>query len=203
MPPANRPKKERKTRRRKPRNDDVSIPRSLQIVASAARVTKRILTIVGDLNTNAAGYLPSASSFSSSNAFSATDFASLANLFTSYRVVAMEVIFMPVTVVNTSISIEAGPYVTCEWNGGTSPSTYQQICDGANMAPRDGRKIVVVAAKNRQLQNKNWTSITSAVTGTDTFGIAFGAPQTGRGASVSTQWCRYVQRLMCEFQYAG
>jgi hypothetical protein len=172
-------------------------------VAGAGRTTKRVLTIVGDLSTNASGYIPAASAFSSANAFSAADFAALANLFTSYRVLSIEVILMPVTVVNTTISIEVGPYLSCEWNGGTSPSTYQQIADGANMQARDGRKIIKISAKNRQLQNKSWTGITTSVTGTDTFGISFGAPQTGRQASATTQWARYVQRMLCEFQYAG
>lgn len=193
----------RNGRRRRPEDDDVAIPMQMSAVGGAARITKRILTIVGDLSTNAAGYLPAASSFSSSNANLAPDFASLANLFTSYRVISMEVVFMPVVNVNTTTNIEVGTFVSCEWNGGTSPSTYQQLCDGANFKARNARKIVRISARNRQLQNKNWTSITGAVTGTDTFGISFGAPQTGRGATPTTQWCRYVQRLMCEFQYAG
>jgi len=193
----------RGSRRRNNNNDDVAIPRGIRNVAGPGKITRRVLSVVGDLSTNASGYLPAASAFSSSNAFSAPDFASLANLFTSYRVVSMEVIFMPVTNVNTTVNIEVGCFMSCEWNGGTSPSTYQQICDGAAAIPRDVRKIVKISAKNRQLQNKEWTSITAAVTGAQTFGIAFGAPQTGRQASVSTQWCRYVQFMLCEFQYAG
>jgi hypothetical protein len=180
-----------------------SVPKSISSVAAAQVVTRRVLSLVGDLSTNAAGYLPAASAFSSTNAFSAPDFASLANLFTSYRVVAIEVIFAPIANVNTTISLEVGTFASCEWNGGTSPSTYQQICDGANLKVHDARKIVKISAKNHQLQNKEWTSITSAVTGTQTFGIAFGNPQTGRAASGTTQWCRYIQRMLCEFQYAG
>lgn len=195
--------KKNSKRRGQRRSDDSSIPKQLGTVAGAARITRRVISIQGDLATNAAGYIPSASAFSSSNAFSAADFASLANLFTSYRVVSMEVIFMPITNVNTTTNIEVGCFVSCEWNGGTSPSTYAAICDGANMQPRDARYIVKISAKNRQLQNKNWTSITSSVTGTDSFGIAYGAPQTGRNATGTTQWCRYVQRMLCEFQYAG
>jgi hypothetical protein len=195
--------KKNSKRRGQRRNDDSSIPRQLGAVAGAGRITRRVITIIGDLSTNVAGYIPSASAFSSANAFSASDFASLANLFTSYRVVSMEVVFMPVTNVNTTTNIEVGTFVSCEWNGGTSPATYQAICDGANFQPRDGRYIVKISCKNRQLQNKNWTSITSSVTGTDTFGIAYGCPQTGRGVTGTTQWCRYVQRMLCEFQYAG
>jgi hypothetical protein len=173
-------------------------------VQEAGRVTRRILSIVGDLSTNAAGYLPSASAFSSANAFSAPDFASFAGVYLSYRVIAMTVDFVPVTNVNTTANVEVPALASCSWNGGTSPSTYQQICDSADYASHMVRgQIARVSAKARQSQDKLWTGITSAITGTATFGIAFGAPQTGRGATPTTQWCRYVQRMLVEFQYAG
>jgi len=186
------------------RSDSRGIPMMINATQEAGRVTRRVLTIVGDLSTNGAGYVPSASAFSSANAFSAPDFASLANLFVSYRVVAMEVDFVPVTSVNTTLAVEVPAIAHCSWNGGTSPSTYQQITEAADYETSMLRgTIVKVCAKARQTQDKLWTGITASITGTSTFGIAYGAPQTGRGTSVSTQWCRYVQRLLVELQYAG
>jgi len=188
----------------KKRSDQQGIPMMINATQEAGRVTRRVLTIVGDLSTNGAGYVPSASAFSSANAFSAPDFASLANLFVSYRVVAMEVDFVPVTNVNTTTAVEVPAIATCSWNGGTSPSTYQQITEAADYETRMLRgTLVKVCAKARQTQDKLWTGITSSITGTSTFGIAYGAPQTGRGTSVSTQWCRFVQRMLVELQYAG
>jgi hypothetical protein len=189
---------------RKKRSDLRGIPMMINATQESGRVTRRVLTIVGDLSTNGAGFVPSASAFSSANAFSASDFASLANLFVSYRVVAMEVDFVPVTNVNTTTAVEVPAIAHCSWNGGTSPSTYQQITEAADYQTSMLRgTIVKVCAKARQTQDKLWTGITSAITGTSTFGIAYGAPQTGRGTSVSTQWCRYVQRMLVELQYAG
>jgi len=184
-------------------SDDIAVAKQLDRVDAPGRATPRVLVLVGDLSTNAAGFIPAASAFSSSNAFSAPDFASLATLFVSYRVISMEVTFMPVVVVNTTTNVEVGCFVSCEWNAGTSPSTYQSVCEGANMKARNGRKIVKVCARNTQLQNQQFTSITAPVAGGDSFGIAYGAPQTGRPATATTQWCKYVQRMLCEFKYAG
>jgi hypothetical protein len=184
-------------------SDDIEVARRLDAVSDPAVPTRRILVLVGDLSTNGSGYIPAASAFSSSNAFSAPDFASLATLFVSYRVLMMEVTFQPVVVVNTTTNVEVGCFVSCEWNAGTSPSTYQSVCEGANMKVRNGRKIVKICAKNTQLQNQQFTSITAPVTGSDSFGIAYGAPQTGRPATATTQWSRYTQRMLCEFKYAG
>jgi len=186
------------------KSDLVGIPKLIDSAQASGKITRRVLTIVGDLSTNAAGFVPSASAFSSANAFSAPDFASLANLFVSYRVIAIEVDFVPVTTVNTTTSVEVPAIASCSWNGGTSPSTYQQITEAADYETHMVRgKLVKVCAKARQTQDKLWTGITSAITGTSTFGIAYGAPQTGRGATPTTQWCRYVQRMLVEFQYAG
>jgi len=196
--------KERKKRSKDRSSDLVGIPKMIDGAQAAGKITRRVLTIVGDLSTNAAGFVPSASAFSSANAFSAGDFASLANLFVSYRVVAMEVDFVPVTNVNTTTNVEVPAIAACSWNGGTSPSTYQQITEAADYKTYMLRgELVRVCAKARQTQDKLWTGITASVTGTSTFGIAYGAPQTGRAASATTQWCRYVQRMLCEFQYAG
>jgi len=194
----------RKASRREPRlSDDIAVARQLDRVDDPRRPTPRVLVLVGDLSTNGAGYIPAASAFSSANAFSAPDFASLATLFVSYRVISMEVTFMPVVVVNTTTNVEVGCFLSCEWNAGTSPSTYQSIAEGANMKARNGRKIVKICARNTQLQNQQFTSITAPVAGGDSFGIAYGAPQTGRPATATTQWCKYVQRMYCEFKYAG
>jgi hypothetical protein len=192
------------TKKSSRRSDLAGIPMMINGAQASGRITRRVLTIVGDLSTNAAGFVPSASAFSSANAFSAPDFTALSTLFVSYRVVAMEVDIVPVTNVNTTTSVEVPAIACCSWNGGTSPSTYQQITEAADYETHMVRGTLVrICAKARQTQDKLWTGITSSITGTSTFGVAYGAPQTGRGSTPTTQWCRYVQRMLVELQYAG
>jgi hypothetical protein len=151
------------------------------------------------------GYITVAS-FSSSLVTSCLDWSGLAGLFLEYRVRALEVIFTPYYKVNTTALVPPAKLVICSWNAGTSPSTYNQLCDGTNSKVFDAREQITYAVEadtSADSPNMQWTGITGAPPSANTFGIAFGAEAAGPAFTVSAVWASYTYRVLVDFKYAG
>jgi hypothetical protein len=177
----------------------------IERVALAPRVTPHVFTLNSTQATNVSGYLTVAA-FSSALINSCSDFSSVANMFLEYRVIAMELIFSPYYPNNYLTFNPPAKVSMCAWNGGTSPSTYQQVCDGTNpmvFNARDKMTYSVSADMTDASPNLAWNSISIGVPVANSFGIAFGAEAAGPAFTASTVWASYTLRILGEFKYAG
>lgn len=186
--------------RREERYDIAQLDR---MAAKAARFQRRMAFSAANISTGVGGSVAATTLCNSAGlSASAPDFASCANLYTAYRVIAMEVHVLPYFPVNTTAVTVPSVMATCEFQAGLIPATYAQIADGSNPRLCSGYREAKFAVDFRRDPNAQlWTPTTSAVSSGNSYGIAVVSGGLASTASTSV-W--FVQAYaLVEFQTAG
>ncbi len=171
--------------------------------AKAARFLRRMAFSPVNISTGAGGSVAATTLCNSAGvSASAPDFSSCANLYTAYRVVAMEVHVLPYFPVNTTAVTVPSVMATCEFQSGLIPATYAQIADGSNARLCSGYKEARFGVDFRKDPNAQlWTPTTSAIASGNSYGVAL---VSGGMASTASTAVWFVQAYaLVEFQTAG
>ncbi len=174
-----------------------------RFAAKAAHFVRRMAFSAVNLSTGVGGTIAATTLCNSASvSASAPDFSSCANLYTAYRVVAMEVHVLPYFPVNTTGVTVPAVIATCEFQAGLIPGTYAQMADGSNPRLCSGYKQYKFAVDFKRDPNAQlWTPTTSAVSSGNSYGIALVSGGLASTASTSV-W--FVQAYaLVEFQTAG
>ncbi len=185
------------------REERIDIAQLDRFAAKAARFHRRMTFTAANLATGAGGTIAATTLCNSASlSASAPDFSSCANLYTAYRVLAMEVHVLPYYPVNTTAVTVPAVIATCEFQAGLIPATYAQMADGSNTRLTSGYRAAKFAVDARGDPNAMlWTPTTSAIASTSSFGIAV---VSGGLASTATTNVWFVQAYaLVEFQTAG
>jgi len=152
------------------------------------------------ISTSVSGFVsPTQLANSGSVYANAPDFSSCGNLYSSYRVVAMECHVEPFFPVNTTGVTVPAALAVCSFQAGAAPNTYQNILDGSDSRLCSGYKAYTFAVDFRGDPNARlWTVTTSAITSANTYGLAVAGSSTA--STVSTLvWAVAVWSIV-EFQ---
>jgi hypothetical protein len=160
-----------------------------KVNASERIVTRRICAAATNISTTAGGLLLATTLASSSAASAASDFASYAALFTSYRVKAVKTTllpYFPVPLFNGVGTVVVPPSIaSSEFRGGLGGATYQSIADGAKSRFLSGYKSYALTADySKDNDAQLWTPTTSAIPAAESYGIL--AMGTATAATANT-----------------
>ncbi len=185
------------------REERIDILQLDRFAAKAAHFVRRMALSAANVSTGAGGTVAATTLCNSASvSASAPDFSSCANLYTAYRVVAMEVHVLPYFPVNTTAVTVPSVMATCEFQSGQIPATYAQIADGSNARLTSGYKEARFAVDFRRDPNAQlWTPTTSAIASGNSYGVAL---VSGGQASTASTAVWFVQAFaLVEFQTAG
>lgn len=177
------------------------VSRTLSNLNAGATIMTRRLTSLGTVVTSVGGLIALTTLASSSAVSSATDFASMANLFVAYRVKALRVRLFPVFVANIA-GVAPPPCQLCAdvYSSGLSVTTYANMLDSAACQLWSGYSPKTLAANWDGLPDAHlWTPNNAAITANEAYGILLIGASGNTASQVSTTYYTYVVEYEAEF----
>lgn len=130
------------------------------------------------------------------------DFASCANLYVAYRVIAMEVVVLPFFVANTTAVTVPVTIIVAPFMAATGFTTYAGAIDSSRSQVCSGYKSYKFTASNKGDNDaKLWTPTTAAIAGAEAYGLQCIGDATA--STVSTPVWRVNVWYVVEFMLAA
>jgi len=174
-----------------------------RMAAKSRFFLRRMALPVGTLSTGVGGVVAATTLVSSASVQStAPDFASCANLYTSYRIRALEVKVLPFFPVNTTAVTVPALIAVCPFQNSGIPVTLASILDATDSQCCSGyRSYTFTADWGRDPNAKLWTLTNTAVAAGSSFGVCCIGFATGSTASTPV-WA-LIAYAVVEFQLAA
>lgn len=174
----------------------------LRSVHVETRTEKRILTIFGVTATSAAGFVVVQNVVNTGQVNTATAFSALSTLFLEYRVLGLEIVFLPIVDAQTNVTTPAPSMLAlCKASSGTSPGTFEEVAQGPEGKIVNGlRPFRIAVSAEGFVDALQWTPIGNTIATPNQFAVVISDTGVNPAAAVSTTYFRWTCKFLAEFR---
>lgn len=193
----------RKSGRKARGTTDQVVPRQMSQASAENRTFRRMLAASGTMTTGAGGYVGLVSVIGTGNVTSCGSWSSYAAVALEFRVLAIEVDFIPV--MNSQINFTTPPpcmLAVGVYSSGLVPSTYPGVAEGPNSTIHNALRPFKKSARagKEYLNSHLFTAVGSAIPTANTYGVVAVDPATVPAGPASQVFMRFTAKFLVEFR---
>lgn len=178
------------------------IVRLLRSVHVETRLEKRILTIFGVLATTVGGFIVVQNVVNTGQVNTAASFSALSTLFLEYRVLGMEIDFLPIVDAQTNLTTPAPSMLAlCKASSGTSPGTFEEVAQGPEGRIVNGlRPFKIAVSAEGFVDALQWTPVGNTIATPNQFAVVISDTGVNPASAVSSTYFRWTCKYLAEFR---